>query len=103
MKKKTVIEIDMQELRKLIRDTFKGKAKKLGDFNFVAIEEWNNDEQHSFNIDASERDEWEENNFQGFLSGDWSRQKPGITLILLNELAARKVIPEGEYLLNISW
>lgn len=91
----------MQELRQLIEDTFKDEAVRVNDFNFIAEEEWNNDESHEIDADGEKRDAYDEKKFQAFLSGKGGSF--GITHILFNELVNRKVIEKGEYILNICW
>ena len=96
MKTKTVIEMSDSELDELVHE-------KLGfeNYEFVAVEECDNESCHQFKIDgdlsrhASSKEylaRWECGTFVHYSN-----------YIILNKLCADRHIPPGNYLITVSW
>ena len=93
-KKKSVIEIDYNEVDRLAQETY-GHNPEI-----VASEEWNNDEEHSIEVDG-ELDKWDLEALTKFIKT--GHASFGIARILLNDLARQNLIEKGEYLVTVSW
>jgi len=70
------------------------------DFSFVAAVESSNDVTHEIFVNGN-IDEWERKEFD-----DWKNGEPesyGTPCSIMNDLAARGLIPMGDYLIRVSW
>ena len=92
--KKKVIEISYNDL------TERAQALYGHDPEVVASEEWNNDEEHSFEIDGA-LDTWDEEALTKFK--ETGHAGYGITGLLLNDMARQGLIEKGAYLVSICW
>jgi hypothetical protein len=94
MKRKSVISLSSSELDELVK-------KHLGykDYDFVAVEECNNDSSHEFDVDGkvdtcgkSEIEKWKAGKGETFTNAT-----------ILNELARLGHIEKGEYIVEVCW
>ena len=72
------------------------------DFDFAADQECSNDSSHSFVVRKGELDRysWYRKDLDGFkATGEGSSMTPG----LLYDLCDRDLIPEGNYIIDVSW
>lgn len=87
------------EICNLIQETFSKK-----EYNAAAEEEWTNDSHHAFYIDLSGYGDDERRDVQHFIEGTQPYKYWNCGLVwLLHELADRKEIPEGNYLIEVCW
>src|SRR5688572_27802165 len=92
--KKEYFEVDSYDFEELIRNVYKQE-----DYSFVADIECGNDSQHSFVVEKN-IDEYHEGKLWEFKVGG----KQGyIAGTLLNDLARKGIIEEGNYLINVCW
>lgn len=95
--KASFIEVDMYELENLIRKEYN---KPL--YSIVASEELKNYTKQTYDIYLGEEiDEYELEQIEKFKSGSGMEQH--ITFALMQDMVNRKVIPAGEYLVDVSW
>ena len=89
--------LEYRELEKLIKDTY-----GIG-YNLVANMEYSNDSLYDYSIKKPDCEEWLD-----FYKDDWNNFLIGnvnhihASLILLH-LVLDGVLPEGEYLIDVSW
>lgn len=110
METKTVTEIDYHEFEKLVIDKLRNGIDdtRIGrEFSIVAMEEWNNDEEHSFNnikkTDYPKKYHTDRDEMERFIeTGEWSIYKPGVFTIL-EYLVYKEILPEGNYLISVCW
>ncbi len=95
MKKKTVIEMEYGELETLVKEA-------LGQpFEFVPDQEASNDSTHSFSVDGSDPDDYDQKKVDEFIKhGKWSNW---LALPLMNTLCKMGKLEKGEYLVNVCW
>lgn len=100
----TVTKMDWHEFDKLIVDNLLGGK---GEFNCVACEEWNNDESHLFQVSKKDADSSYYNKYSLPDIEDFIANKPGLFRIgvhsLFTYLCSKDIIPEGNYLIEVSW
>ena len=75
-------------------------------YEVVSDQEWNNDENHTFSITEEEYTESDREEVQEFIVADLSFSSPCVFVspaALLSELAARGIIPWGNYLIEVCW
>ena len=102
---KPIVEIDYSDLDQIITEHFTGKSppyvypyeQGFDPHDIVCLNEWGNDEQHSFDVKSEPADadviadakqcKWPE-----FYTGE-----------LLNQLCHDGIIPECELIVNICW
>lgn len=95
--KTSCIEVDMYELENLIREEYNNPL-----YSIVAAEELKNYTKQTYDIDFGEEiDEYELEEIEKFKSGNGIQQH--ITFALMQDMVNRKVIPAGEYLVDVSW
>ena len=99
MKQHTYWQMDYDEFNALIREHF-----HKPDYDVVAEEEWANDSEHTMPIRLDMYSNYDRADVQFFMENappwkgwhcSWGN--------LLTELAERKVIPEGDYLIAVCW
>lgn len=93
-KKKTVVEVDYDELESLIECVY-GREVEL-----VVSEEWGNYEAHTFSADGK-LDKYEEAALLKFQEEGYASF--GITRVLLNDLVRKGEIEASEYVVSIFW
>ena len=102
---KPIVEIDYNDLDQIITEHFTGKSppyaypykKGFRPHDIVCINEWGNDEQHSFDVkselaDADVIADAKQCNWPEFYTGE-----------LLNKMCYDGIIPECELIVNICW
>lgn len=94
MKKKTIIEIDYNELEQLVYD-------KLGfkQYDFVCAQECGNDSSHSFVVDGK-ISKWDKENLDKWAEG---KDMAYGNQTVLNALCAKGFIEAGEYIVSVYW
>lgn len=70
------------------------------DFDFVADEECGNDSDHRFHMPKYPLDKWEAERLAEFKA---TGRGTFLSRTLLQDLVNRDVIPEGTYLIQVSW
>ena len=97
--KKTVIEVDSFDLDNFINHHFPNAKHKFG---FVPAIEGNNDSSYTFD-DITGNPGWEESD--EFLEWAERGKYPGFCTpeAVLNVLCHRKLIPAGDYLVDVCW
>lgn len=97
MRQETVNVVDSYDLDKFIQ-----KVYSLPEYEFVACEEVNNDSYHRFNVKARsiETEEYDNRKLRQFQEGVFQHH---LTYALLEDLAHRGWIPEGTYIISVSW
>lgn len=97
-----VYTIDYNEFEKLVKDTYKQ------DYNFVADMECSNDSEHLFRDIGNESlyvenkilSKWEIQDINTFIkTGRYCHMAE----TLLEDMAMKKVLPPGNYLIEVSW
>lgn len=92
---KTVRAVDYRDFENEVKRVF-GQ-----EFEFPSDEECSNDTSHEYNnMKIEEHDEWDRTKLQEFTEG---KPKSFMARILLQELVNRKEIPEGNYIIRVSW
>jgi hypothetical protein len=90
--KKTAIHCDYGAVEKIIQEEYDNP-----NWQIAVEEECGNDVTLEFNVKKGENtDDWEQSVLK---EKDWAYN----TRIFLNDLADRYVIPEGLYLIRVSW
>lgn len=84
---------DYKEFETLVKEVYNV------DFEFTVDHEANNDTEHEFNIDGYV-DNYEKEQIQSFINGE---RVYCISRTLLNDLCAKDYIPDGRYLITVSW
>lgn len=98
MKIKAFIEMDYNELEKLIT-----KYLDLPEcYEVVACEEWNNDSSYAFNIKKEPiKYAWEVDDLIKIKN---TKIVPNFrTRLIMQDMVNNDILPEGEYLINVSW
>ncbi len=94
MEKKTYLEMDYPEFDALVE-------KHYGvEFEVVASEEWGNDQAHVYTIKKEEFDQWDTLRWENFLSG---KEYMYMAWLVFQKLVNDSILPEGTYLLRVSW
>lgn len=95
MKKKSIIEIDSNELDTLVHE-------KLGfkEYEFVPVEECGNDSSHEFTVSNKPHDKWQQESIDKWAKYKFVRYSNGA---ILNELCIKGFIEPGEYLVTVCW
>jgi len=93
---KTVIEVDYNDLGNFLKEKF-GFDK----FEFAEIEEMNNYSSQSILVKKDGLYEWDNKDLNKMLVS--KQPEKFSTRILLNHLCNLGEIPEGEYMIKISW
>lgn len=94
-KLQTYRELGYSEFDQLIHEQF-----EKPDYEVVAEEEWNNDSDHAVSVQLDSYTDYDKRDVQKWLEGDDRAPSWGT---LLCELARRGVVPEGNYLLTVTW
>jgi hypothetical protein len=94
MKKKTIIEIDYNELEDLVREHLGFKK-----YSFVATEECSNDSSHEFDVDGI-LDKWDKLELEKWPKGKAPQYS---NRVILNALCEAGHIEAGEYLVTVCW
>jgi hypothetical protein len=92
--KEVRIVCDYWDLEQLIQEVY-GK-----EYEIVPMEEWNNDEQHSYSLKKEKLQDWEKAKLDAFLKGDC---RNGSLRGILRDLCNKGELEEGDYLINVSW
>ncbi len=95
MKTKVFTEIDYHELDALIN-----KFYGITSYNCVAVEEWNNDEDHSFSFEKESLDEYQEKEIEEIKA---SKLPMYSVSTVMQDLVNNDILPEGNYLISICW
>jgi hypothetical protein len=97
MRQETVNVVDSYDLDKFIQSAYDLQA-----YEFVPCEEVGNDSHHMFRVKAEniEGDEYQNGNLRMFRAGKFQYY---MTQSLLDDLAYRGEIPEGTYIISVSW
>ena len=74
--------------------------KPTPEWDFVSDHEANNDSDYSFNVDGKV-DDRDEKRLEAFRKDSLSQSF--MTRMLLNDLCKKGLIPEGVYLIRVSW
>lgn len=97
MHSETFHVLEYHEFDKLVNEHLKPPQE----YEVVPDQEWNNDESHTFSISPDDYSDDDQKELQEFLRGEVEQwMSPAV---LLGELAARGVIPWGEYLIEVCW
>lgn len=112
MKNLTVTVLDFHEFDKLVVDNLwrgiNGNYRLGTEFSCVALEEWGNDEDHLFEIEKSNADgdyykEYSLPDVEKFISTrSYTGFRPSV-YTLLTYMCCKDIIPEGNYLIRVSW
>ena len=98
---KPVVEIDYDDLDQIITEHFTGKTppheSEFEPHDIVCLNEWNNDEQHSFDVAKEPADP---ETIADAKQCVWPAYNTGE---LLNQMCCDGVIPECELIVNICW
>lgn len=109
MNTKTVIKVYYSDLEEFVNETYgfeghpmyKGSTVMLFPYSFVATEKCDNDTDHEFLVDGYV-DEWAEIQLK-----QWKDHHGGLACIsnhtILDDLCRQGLIPEGTYLISVSW
>lgn len=95
-KQETYYVLDYKEARTLIQECF-----NMPDYYIDDVEEWINDSVDMYPVQLSDYDDEMRTEVTRFIS-DPEQGNCGLHPLLL-ELAERKEIPEGNYLIEICW
>jgi hypothetical protein len=90
----TYFEVEEREFERFVKEIYGH------DYSFVADVECGNDSEHSFPVRKSEIDEWDAARLETFKQTgryDW------LVHTLFQDLVNRDLIPEGNYLVSVSW
>jgi hypothetical protein len=88
--KQTYIVVDYSDLEKLIRKTYNRPH-----YDILGEEEWGNDSAHSFNIKKTNHSKWGVDSIKNWDS-------PALWA-LMEDMANRDIIEEGNYLVEVCW
>jgi hypothetical protein len=102
---KPIVEIDYDDLDQIITEHFTGKSipyaypyeKGFEPHDIVCLNEWGNDEQHSFDVAKEPADP---KTIANAMKCKWPEFYTGQ---LLNQMCCDGVIPECELIVNICW
>jgi len=94
---KTINKLDYNDLDKEITAFLKSKnysEKNFDkyDYECVAENEWGNYQSHSFDVEPEDPDQDEKQDIKGLGTGE-----------ILNWMCFDKIIPPGEYLVDVFW
>ncbi len=81
-------------------DEFIKKHYQKSDFEFCADQESRNDSSHSFSVSKHPMSDYELKRLNKFKS---DQRVDFISSTLLNDLCNKGIIPEGQYIVNVSW
>jgi hypothetical protein len=90
-------EVDYSDLEALIRSQFQQPS-----YSIVAAQEWANDSDYTYSVSLHGYDELERAEVARCMAGGPLEHRWKLSM-LLQELAARQVIPEGDYLVRVCW
>lgn len=93
-KRRIVLATDYNDLDNFISQVY-GR-----DFESIADQEWSNYEDHEINVEPEPLDAYDEKKLKDFLAGEWPS---GMLHILLTDMANRKLIEPGNYLISVFW
>ncbi len=94
-KTKIIHKIDFDDF-----DEFIKKHYQKNDFEFCVDQESRNDSSHSFSVSKQPIDDYDLKKLNKFKSG---QHVEFISSTLLNDLCNQGIIPEGEYIVDVSW
>jgi hypothetical protein len=98
---KPIVEIDYNDLDQIITEHFTGKSipyeKGFKPHDIVCLNEWGNDEQHSFDIKSEPADVEDIADAKQCKWPQWGSGE------LLNQMCYDGIIPECELIVNICW
>lgn len=94
----TVIKVNYRSIERLFDQVFKTTHKE--GFHLPCIEERGNGEDWEVDVSKEVRDEYDLEELEEVKSGSWPQF---CTDTLLTECCNRGIIPEGNYLIDISW
>jgi len=98
---KPIVEIDYDDLDQIITEHFTGKTlpyeKGFKPHDIVCLNEWGNDEQHSFDVAKKPADV---EVIADAKQCNWPRWNTGE---LINQMCCDGVIPEWELIVTICW
>lgn len=98
MKSKTFHTVSYSDLEDFIQEHFNHP-----DYSFPADQECSNDSSHTFYVGSGEIwefDEYDQKDVREFMNG---RNPSFITGRLMQHMFEQRLIPEGEYLVEVSW
>lgn len=98
---KTVFSVDYHEIENLIDEHYGEEAGFKERFNIACIEEQGNDTDLEIHVEKGECEGESEEG--GHLTPKNGRYRNYSTQTFLNDLCDRGFIPEGDYLISISW
>lgn len=90
-----VYNVSSGNLDTLIQTYYKNK-----DYSFIEDQEMSNDSDKEFSIKKEKLNKYDEKELQIFENGECSCF---ITSLLLRDLCNNNIIPEGNYLVSVSW
>lgn len=93
---KTTYHVDWSELNRFVCEVY-----GVTGYNFAASEESGNDTSHEFTAEKRDWNEWDEADLVSFKSSNGTDSF--VTGTLLDDLARRDLIPEGDYVVRVSW
>lgn len=101
MKERMYFEYNYSEMERLIMHTLRpGDAQE---FSIVAMEESSNDMCKAYHIHKGAQNDHNRNQVEEFIrTGKWSTWNPGMYAIL-EYMVDHDMLPEGNYLIEISW
>ena len=73
---------------------------KRDSYSFIESTETSNDTSHEFEVKKEKLEEWDAEELQDFTKNNADFCSPSI---LLNDLVNNDIIPEGNYLIGVSW
>ena len=102
---KPIVEIGYDDLDQIITEHFTGKSQPYGypyekgfvPHDIVCLNEWGNDEQHSFDVESKLADA---EVIADAKQCDWPQYNTGE---LLNQMCYDGIIPECELIVSVSW
>lgn len=95
MKIKTYTQMDYDELDKMVQEHIGVK------YESVAENEWNNDSSYTFSVKREPLDKWDKKTLEVFRAGN--REGNLWAHIVLQELVNLNILPEGDFLVEVSW
>ena len=90
------LEVDYHDLQNLIDEAFPGI-----NFDVVADSEWNNDSQHTINVEGYSKDEFNKTEIDDLIKGNYDDYF-GIYSVM-DALCVKGLIDPGDYLIRVSW
>ena len=102
---KAIVEIDYDDLDKIITEHFTGKTPSYAypheegfePHDIVCLNEWGNDEQHSFDVEKKPGDAEDIENAKKCKWPTWGTGE------LLNQMCYDGIIPECELIVSVCW